>query len=1276
MNSPLRRRIRHARRIVGYGLLVVLILAATLVGGLNQLLPLVERHPEKVASWLSERIGQPVAFTAARGEWTRRGPRFTLDGLRIGPAGRSLDIGRAELLVAVYSGLLPGAPLTELKVRDLELVLEQGEDRRWRMVGLPFQYDPANDPLDTLQALGELQVERASLAVHAPGLRRELRLSRVDLRLRVDGDRLRAGVRAWADRSGTPIEAVVDLERDRWSGLLWAGGKALKLQEWSPLLADTGLVVAGAGSVDLWARIDNQRIMDVRSRTELAPVALVARTPWHMDGDAALMSPPVAFERIEVLARWQADDNGWQLHAPELQLRQSGQSEPHRFDGLWLAGGERFALQAPRMDLAPARALATLSDALPVGLRQWLHEAAPDGVLHDVRLQGRDGDWSGSARIASVGWSPYGNRPGVRGLGGSVAYDQDGGVLRLAEGPARFDWPSFRQPIDFRLAGTLGWWREGGLWTVGASDLRVRGDDFGARLRAELHFPGDSQRPRVDLAAVVDPAPVQASGKFWVQGKMSPNSVDWLDRALQGGTVEQGRAVLAGDLGDWPFRNGEGRFDARVRVLQAQVAFNPDWPTAEALDLDVAFDGPGMTLEGEGMIYGNRVRRVAGGIADFRDPRLVLDIESPADGASLQALMLASPLRARFEDHLLNASIRGPAEVRLALDLPLAERLGARRIEGSIDLAGARLVDPRWGIDLRDVSGRTRFSDRGFAADALAVTFEGEPARFSLMVGEDYVGDPGLAARATLIGTFPAQTLLARHPPLAWLDPYLIGRSAWTVSVDIPQALPGAPAGSSRLSIDSNLAGTAVGLPAPLAKPAAASWPLRLEAPLPLADGEVRVQLGDTLRLRGRMGSDQTMSGLLLFGPGEEPPMPRQGLIALGRTETLDAAGWIAFAAQGDGSGGLREVDLRIARLDLLGSRFPDTRLRLLRETELTRLMLDGPSVAGEIGIPRELAQGIDGRFTRLHWPAKPEATTEQRAELTLGRSDDPAKLPPLRFNVQDLRLGELALGVADLQATPLPAGLRIDRFDTTSDAIELRSRGEWLRAGEGTSRSRFNVEFGADSLGDMLAAFGLTGMVEDGETRGRLEGSWPGSPGSFALERFDGTLAVEVGEGQLLEVEPGGGGRVLGLISLAEIPRRLSLDFSDFFDKGFGFNTMQGEFVFADGRATTDLLQINGPAAEIRISGATDLRAQQYDQRIEVLPKAGGALPVIGAIAGGPVGAAVGAVAQAVLQKPLKQAARTVYQVSGPWKEPVLEVIEKGPPTAREPASGPGGRR
>ena len=39
------------------------------------------------------------------------------------------------------------------------------------------------------------------------------------------------------------------------------------------------------------------------------------------------------------------------------------------------------------------------------------------------------------------------------------------------------------------------------------------------------------------------------------------------------------------------------------------------------------------------------------------------------------------------------------------------------------------------------------------------------------------------------------------------------------------------------------------------------------------------------------------------------------------------------------------------------------------------------------------------------------------------------------------------------------------------------------------------------------------------------------------------------------------GAGRVLGLASLAELPRRLALDFSDLTDKGFAFDTVRGRF-------------------------------------------------------------------------------------------------------------------
>ena len=153
--------------------------------------------------------------------------------------------------------------------------------------------------------------------------------------------------------------------------------------------------------------------------------------------------------------------------------------------------------------------------------------------------------------------------------------------------------------------------------------------------------------------------------------------------------------------------------------------------------------------------------------------------------------------------------------------------------------------------------------------------------------------------------------------------------------------------------------------------------------------------------------------------------------------------------------------------------------------------------------------------------------------------------------------------------------------------------------------------------------------------------------------------MELVVRDGQLLEVEPGAG-RVLGLLSVAQLPRRLMLDFRDLFARGLAFDRMEGQVRFGDGVARTDDLRIDAPAADIAIRGSTDLRAQRFDQTIDVAPKSGNLLTVVGAMAGGPVGAAVGAAANAVLRRPLGEIGAKTYHVTGPWKDPKVDVVER----------------
>ncbi|MFX5393235.1 AsmA-like C-terminal region-containing protein, partial [Acinetobacter baumannii] len=84
-----------------------------------------------------------------------------------------------------------------------------------------------------------------------------------------------------------------------------------------------------------------------------------------------------------------------------------------------------------------------------------------------------------------------------------------------------------------------------------------------------------------------------------------------------------------------------------------------------------------------------------------------------------------------------------------------------------------------------------------------------------------------------------------------------------------------------------------------------------------------------------------------------------------------------------------------------------------------------------------------------------------------------------------------------------------------------------------------------SDDFGRLLAAFGYGGRIDGGRGRLEFDAQWPGSPAAFALAGLEGRLTLEVRDGRLLEVEPGAG-RVLGLLSLAQLPRRLMLDFRD----------------------------------------------------------------------------------------------------------------------------------
>ena len=130
----------------------------------------------------------------------------------------------------------------------------------------------------------------------------------------------------------------------------------------------------------------------------------------------------------------------------------------------------------------------------------------------------------------------------------------------------------------------------------------------------------------------------------------------------------------------------------------------------------------------------------------------------------------------------------------------------------------------------------------------------------------------------------------------------------------------------------------------------------------------------------------------------------------------------------------------------------------------------------------------------------------------------------------------------------------------------------------------------------------------------------------------------------------------MFGLLSIAALPRRLSLDFRDVFGKGFGFDTIHGTFTIVDGDTYTCNLSLDSPGADIGIVGRAGLVSRDYEQSAVIRANFGNALPVAGALVAGPQVAAALLIFSRIFKKPLQEVTQIYYAIDGSWDEPQIE--------------------
>ncbi|HET9679015.1 MAG TPA: AsmA-like C-terminal region-containing protein, partial [Gammaproteobacteria bacterium] len=618
-----------------------------------------------------------------------------------------------------------------------------------------------------------------------------------------------------------------------------------------------------------------------------------------------------------------------------------------------------------------------------------------------------------------------------------------------------------------------------------------------------------------------------------------------------------------------------------------------------------------------------------------------------------------------------HVALQGEANTAVDLQLPLSH-LADSQVNVATVLRSTQAKVTGIPAPFKSIAGKLIITEQGLSSPGFTGQWLGKPFTGKI-INKD-------ATRIYVSGQSAVDDL-ARV--FNWPLDYLTGGTAWQAEVAV---LPKTDT-PLQLHIATQLKGVAVNLPAPFGKSKEAVSPLQVD--LAIVDSRharLDVYYAEAAaRLVGRSPADtwQLDAGKLILGSGNDTKafndLPASGLAVNGALAQLDLGKWLSALelqpspAQSssveaipvdtrryDSSdwppAWLQSVDISIGLLKAFAQQIPDLQLTYRRQPGDAIIKLQSQPLAGSIVLPLQgdLPFRIDLARAWLTLPSGPEA---EPTEAKSADSLKPTQIPAMAIRVQDLRIEDAMVGAVELSLKPIAAGLALEGLTIEGPEYTLNAQGSWTQSAQ-EQRTALTVEAHSTSVAETLRALGFAAAVTADSGSITSQVNWPGSPFGEILAVLDGRLHLRLEDGALREVEPGAG-RLFGLLSLSALPRRLLLDFSDFFSEGLSFDTITGDFILVDGNAYTSNLTLVSPAADILVVGRIGLGAQDFDQLAIVNAHVSSALPVAGALAAGPQAGAIMLLLTQLLDEPLEKASRRKYHITGPWENPQVVPVD-----------------
>ena len=1256
--------IRKIIKVSAYVAAVFVILLAVAVGLFRLLLPRVPEYQEEIKGWADAAIGMHVEFSDMTARWRLSGPELSFSNAELSPRNADTVLFRArEVSVSVsLLRLLRDREFVvdRIYVRGTRFALQRSDNDGWLIQGVPLSDLAGSRAASTSQADQVLVVaQNVTVDYLLPDTSDSIAIS-------IDEMEFDRNERRQAIDARIEMPETLGRRLDVSARQVFSAGN-----DWQVHVEGKELQLPGLAQLDPFdlPQFASGEI-DVSGSAQLAPTGLRVATANFVLRDlqgeqSSLTSAISARGRIE----YATDAGGWLVAASNLSLRTPEGEWPVTSIGFQVAealNGERQSVSATAsyVNLSDVR---RLNEWLPADAAKYVNEFDPSGEVRDVQLTLSElatdtPRFDISAELADAGIAATEKFPGFRNLSGRVRTSNSGGRFEVNSSGVVVDLAAYLdEPIVFDDAMGTVIWRSNQQGTIVLSDsIRLRNTDFDSQSSLQISIPADDSAADVDFYSDWSINDVAAAKRYLPSKLIKPTLYRWLNLALVGGHATRGTTQLTGPLDKFPFDDGEGVFRVEGHFEDMTLRYSDLWPDVTNMTLDVSVDG--MRLFSDTNVStnaGNQVENAVIEIADLRQPVLTIDAFATGSLQTIMAFSQQSPIARVFGGNLDRVTVDGGASFNLNLTYPITDRLNYD-FETRIQTSGGSIAFAGFEPSITELNGFVTVARDEVSSEGLFGRFLGEQIDLTLRSAGD--AQPKYSVIAEGNGRLVDSGLFEELAPA--LQTIVTGETEYRVNVLFPRAGQDEPA-PLRIEVDSNLLGMAVDLPVPLQKAPGDLMPLSFGIAFPAAgrivtDGSLsdEFEWNATFENSPQLGWDIDR-GVLRVGDGDVVEPDTRGFHIVGQTPVVVLADWLSSTDERANSGAvaerIRSIDLQIGQLRAVGQDLLNHQVQIERSAHDWVVRLSGDEVTGTITVPYEFAGGqplaLDMR--RLVLPG----LQSEPAGGTDDNTVDPRNLPPLTINADEFALGNRFLGQLNAAFAATAAGLESTVLETRDESFSIGGSAGWVVDNGDVSAQRvyLNADLTSSNVRQTMDRLGYQPGVQGKRLRLTMDVGWDGAPAEDFLQRVEGNVAMRMGEGQLVDVEPGAG-RVFGLMSVVALPRRLSLDFSDVFDKGYSFDNIVGTFRLDGGQAYTCDLSVEGPAADVGIVGRTGLSSRDYEQTAVISANVGNTLPVVGGVIAGPQVAAALLIFSQIFKKPLQEVGQIYYGISGSWDEPAIE--------------------